>query len=77
MNIDKIRKMNDEELECYLKHLTNRSVNECSRCSKPSSKTVKIENKSTFQTKQLCGLCEDCYDELIDWLGTSDLNWRD
>ena len=78
MKLDRIRNMNDEELAAYLKRLSNkRSDNLCIKCNNKADFFVKIENCDTFQTKKLCGLCEDCYNNLLEHLGTFDVIWND
>ena len=75
MNYDKIRSMSDEELKWFLKGFAKRGSYVCQKCKGTSNKVIKIENKDTMQTKALCGLCEDCYMELLEYLGTYDLGW--
>ena len=76
MDLKKIRSMNDEELIFYLKHIQNRTADVCNICNKEATKIIKIENTDTFQTKKLCGICEECYSDLLNTLKTSDLDWR-
>ena len=76
MNIDKIRSMNDEELRKYLQNLSNRDVSTCTKCSRPADKIIRVENRNVGQTKQLCGLCDKHYDELLYQLGVYDVAWR-
>ena len=76
MDLDKIRKMDDTELENYLKNLTKRNSTNCVKCGKASSNyTMNIQNKKQIQQKKLCCLCEDCYTDLLDYLGTTDILW--
>ena len=72
---NKIRSMSDEQLEMFLQSLKKRNVNVCMKCNKPTKMVVKIENKTSIQTKSLCGLCENCYTDLLEYLGTYDLGW--
>lgn len=75
MDLDKIRKMNDEELTKLLKQLSKRSSRLCAKCNQPVSYTIKIENSETFQMRKLCSLCEDCYQDLLDYLKVYDIDW--
>lgn len=77
MDLDKIRQMNDEELSKLLKQLSRRGGKSCAKCGKPTSFNIKIENAETFQTKKLCGLCQDCYDDLLDYLQVYDVDWSE
>jgi hypothetical protein len=75
MDLQKIRNMNDAELERYLQNLAKRDCHKCSICGEESFKIVKIENKDYLQTKQLCGICDECYEKLLEFLHTTDINW--
>lgn len=76
MDLNKIRSMNDEELLTYLKNLAHKDVSKCTGCGNTGTKVIKIENKETFQTKKLCGICDKCYIELLNYLKCSDINWK-
>lgn len=76
MDLNKIRNMNDIELENYLKSLTKRNHTNCVKCDKSGSNyTINIQNKRALQQKKLCNLCDECYTELLDYLGTTDILW--
>ena len=75
MKLDKIRNMSDEELSKLLKQLSTRGSKSCTKCGKPADFIIKIENQATFQTRKLCGLCEECYDDLLSDLGLYDIDW--
>ena len=78
MDFDSIRKMNDEELSKYLRTISNkRGDSVCLKCDKKAVFFIKIENSNTFQTKKLCGLCEDCYKKMLKDLGAYDIIWND
>ena len=76
MELNKIRNMSDDELLKFLKQLSNRGTKFCLKCNKPTAFVIKIENQDTFQTKKLCGLCEDCYQQLLDTLSVYDIDWE-
>lgn len=76
MDLNKIRNMSDIELENYLRNLTKRNNTNCVKCDKGSSNyTINIQNKRALQQKKLCNLCDECYTELLDYLGTTDILW--
>lgn len=77
MDLDKIRKMNDEELSKLLKQLSTRGSKFCKKCNKPAAFNIKIENAETFQTRKLCGLCKKCYQDLLEHLELYDIEWDD
>ena len=76
MNYDRIRNMNDKELEQFLKSLSNRDTRKCSRCGRKPRYHIKVENISTSQTKRLCSICDDCYLQLIKDMKTVDIIWK-
>lgn len=73
---DDIRNMSDEELQQYLsKNYIKRNKKGCWKCSKKAVYMVKIENKDTFQTKKVCGLCEEHYRVLLKHLKVHKVDW--
>lgn len=75
MNYDKIRGMSDKELTIFIEGLKGRSLKKCTKCGAEVRKVIKIENKDSVQTKALCGLCNDCYEEILEYLELFDLGW--
>ena len=75
MDLERIRKMNDEELENYLKTLTSKR-GACIKCgaTKPNY-SIYIQNDKKSQKKKLCVLCDNCYTKLLDYLGVCDILW--
>ena len=77
MDLNRLRTMDDRELTAYLKSLSGRKGNNCIRCSKPNGNyTINIQNKKKLQQKKLCNLCESCYVDLLEYLGTCDIIWE-
>ena len=84
MNLDKIRSMNDEKLRCFMNELSQRNNIFCSKCGNVvSSKERKVINVAIYDRKigqkarKLCSLCNECYIDLLDYLGISDISWED
>lgn len=75
MDYDKIRSMSDEELNIFIEGLKGRSLKRCTKCGAEVRKVLKIENKDSVQTKALCGLCNGCYTEILEYLELFDLGW--
>lgn len=75
MDLQKIRNMSDKQLEKFLKNLSKRDCNKCSICEKECTKVIKVDNKKEAQSKQLCGICDECYEKLLDFLQTTDISW--
>jgi hypothetical protein len=74
--LNKLREMTDEELTNYLKLISGRAGTNCVKCGRPNSNyTINIQNKKKSQQKKLCSLCESCYTDLLDYLGTCEIIW--
>ena len=77
MDLDRIRKMDDAELQAYLKSLADRKSSNCVKCGKVNADyTINIRNNNKFQQKKLCSLCEECYEQLLDTLKITDIIWE-
>lgn len=77
MDLNKIRSMNDTELQAYLKSLADRKSSNCVKCGKANADyTINVRNNNKFQQKKLCSLCENCYNNMLDNLGVSDIIWE-
>ena len=75
IDLNKIRNMSDESLYNYIHRLSKRRGNTCLKCGKQANYTLNIQNKKAYQQKKLCVLCEDCYDDLLDYLDCMDIIW--
>ena len=76
MELNKIRNMNDKELENYLKTLSNRKKSICYKCGKLNANyTINVQNKKKLQQKKLCSFCDSCYGNLINDIGINDILW--
>lgn len=82
MKLSEIRKMNDDELKAFLMRMQNGNYfcSKCGQCVHPYEKTNIYINKygerGTIQRK-LCSLCNDCYTDMLDYLGVQDINWEE
>ena len=86
MKLSEIRKMNDNELKAFLMRMQNGNYF-CSKCGQyvhPHEKVNIYINRygvgkyhcGTIQRK-LCSLCNDCYTDMLDYLGVQDINWEE
>ena len=82
MDLDKIRNMSDEELRCFMNNLSQRNNIFCSKCGNVINPRIRkninigIYDKHMGQkVKKLCSLCNECYVDLLDYLGVPDLEW--
>ena len=81
--IDKIKGMSDIELVRFINDMSSKKQVLCIKCGKPigldKRKTINvgIYNKKYGQkVKKLCTLCNECYIDLLDYLGVSDIEWE-
>ena len=84
MNLEKIRNMSDEELKSFMNELSQRNNIFCSKCGDVvHSKDRKVINVAIYdktigqRARKLCSLCNNCYVDLLDYLGVSDIDWED
>ena len=84
MNFDDIRKMSDEQLRSFMNQLSQKNNIFCSKCGNIVNykirKTINIgiySSRCGQKVKKLCSLCNDCYVELLDYLGMNDINWEE
>lgn len=64
-------------------HSANLRTPPCVRCGAivgyADRKTINVSiyGRKGQKSKKLCTLCNDCYVELLDYLGVCDVNWGD
>ena len=81
MQLSEIRKMNDNELKAFLMRMQNGN-SFCAKCGQyvgtREKKNIYINATIEFGIKQrkLCSICNDCYSDMLDYLGVSDINWE-
>ena len=74
MNVEDIRSMSDAELRRFLNTVSQRNTQMCCKCGKNTYKENRI-GIFVFKTenRKLCTLCTDCYADMLDYLGISDI----
>lgn len=84
MNLDEIRNMSDEQLRSFMNNLSQRNNIFCSKCGNvvnPKERkniNIGIYDKHIGQkVRKLCSLCNNCYVDLLDYLGISDIEWEE
>ena len=82
MKISELKKLNDYEFKKYINKITNKNTIICCKCEDiitPKERVVinvsRNFGSSVPKVKKLCSLCEACYVDLLDFLGTSDIDW--
>ena len=82
--IDKIKGMSDKEIVSFINRMSQNKLMLCIKCGNPTSfnnkKTINVgvyNSKVGQKVKKLCTLCNECYIDLLDYLGVSDVEWED
>lgn len=81
MDLEKIRNMSDEQLTRFINDVSQRNSIICSKCGgiviskERKCLMISINDKGTQKSKKLCNLCNECYIDLLDYLGISDVEW--
>ena len=84
MNLNEIRNMSDEQLRLFMNSLTQRNNIFCAKCGNIISTydrkniNIGIYDKHSGQiVRKLCSICNNCYSDLLDYLGVSDVYWEE
>lgn len=84
MNLDEIRNMSDEQLRTFMNNLSQRNNIFCSKCgnivNSQERRNINIgiyDRQIGQKVKKLCSLCNNCYVDLLDYLGISDIEWEE
>lgn len=84
MNLDEIRNMSDEDLRRFMNDISQRNNTFCSRCGNVVSVqekrnvNISVYDKNAYgqKARKLCSLCMNCYVDMLDYLGVSDIDWK-
>lgn len=74
MKIANIKNMSDKEVYNLLNNLSNKNMKVCCKCGE----IIHKENRITIYRdvsrvpKKLCTLCNNCYSDLLDYLGVNE-----
>jgi len=76
MNLNDIRKMNDKELNAFLVNIQKDDRKICARCGEFIFEKRTLSVRKDYVTRTLCTLCENCYTDMLDYLGINDVNFE-
>ena len=76
MNLKDIRKMNNKELNAFLVKIQKDDKRICCRCGEFILERRNLSVRKEQITRTLCVLCEDCYINLLEYLGIDDVNFE-
>lgn len=74
-DLDKIRNMSDEDLKKFLRSMEKRDTVTCPACGKRGIMIVKVNNTETYQTKTVCSLCKEHYEEFLEHFHILPVMW--
>lgn len=77
MNLDDIRKMSDKELNFFLAKVQREERRICAKCGEFILDKRTLSVRKEYTTRTLCVLCENCYADMLDFLGINDVNWEE
>lgn len=77
MKYDDIRKMNDKELNHFLLNIQRDNKRVCSKCKEFILNKIVINVRKNQTTRTLCVLCENCYADMLEFLGINDADWEE
>lgn len=84
MDLDYIRNMTDNELRTFMTNLSQKNNIFCTKCgnilTSKERKTINVgvyDKHAGQRVKKLCSLCNNCYIDLLDYIGVSDIEWED
>lgn len=77
MNFEEIKNMDKKEFEQFIFKVQSHNQKFCVRCGNFTLDRITISvNKSyetNYSTRKLCNLCKECYIDMLDYLGISDI----
>ncbi|MBR4178055.1 MAG: hypothetical protein IKR57_01745 [Bacilli bacterium] len=77
MNIADLKKLQDKEFIDYICKMQRNKSTFCIKCGKVVDKdnrrTISV-SRDNIKLKKLCTLCDDCYSDLIDFIGVADVD---
>ena len=74
MNFEQIKNMTKKEFEQFIFSVQSSNQKFCVRCGNFTLDRITISvNKNSNGVRKLCNMCKNCYADMIDYLGISDI----
>ena len=74
MNFDEIKKMSKQEFEQFIFKVQNTNQKFCAKCGNFTLDRITISvAKDGKSPRKLCNMCKNCYTDMLDHLGISDI----
>lgn len=80
MNFEDIKKMDKKQFEQFIFNIQNTKKKFCVRCGNFTVDKITISvnksEKTNYNSKKLCNICQECDSDMLDYLGVSDVEQR-
>lgn len=74
INFDEIKKMSKQEFEQFIFKVQNTNQKFCAKCGNFTLDRITISvAKDGKSPRKLCNMCKNCYTDMLDHLGISDI----
>lgn len=74
MNFEDIKNMNKKEFEQFIFSVQSSNKKFCARCGNFTLDRITLSiSKNGKSPKKLCNMCNECYIDMLDFLGMSDI----
>lgn len=74
MKFEDIKNMSKQEFEQFLFNVQSSNQKFCVRCGNFTLDRITISvAKNGNSPRKLCNMCKDCYTDMLDYLGVSDI----
>ena len=74
MNVETIRNMSDADLRKFLNTVAQKNNQICCKCGSATEKSNRVGiYVFKYENRKLCTLCNECYVDMLDYLGISDI----
>ena len=75
-NYNEIRKMSDKELNLFLVDIQRSNKRICNKCGGFILNKTTVSVRRDYTAKTLCTLCENCYADVLEFIGINDVDWN-
>ena len=77
MNFEQIKNMDKKEFEKFIFQIQSTKKKFCVICGNFTIDKITISvnksEKTNYSSKKLCNICEECYTDMLEYLGISDI----
>lgn len=74
MNFEDIKKMDKKDFEQFIFRIQSSNQKFCTRCGNFTLDRITVSiAKDGKSPRKLCNMCNNCYSDMLDYLGISDI----